>query len=243
MEGKQASKILRQMGESDNWDMLRLSILDDILTAVESRRTCYSSSFSSKGDALSQWRGYGDEGRGVAIGFDIDELKKIRSPLYSEEIALVRVLYKELDQKTLLGDEYSNLGEEIEAEARNRTPRSHALSVSEVFQETRSQNRFNSRVSSDIYESLAKKMFTLKPHGFHEEAEWRLIQIADPMAKSSFRSRGLDIAPYRKMPLSARSITEIVLGPRNSTPNRVAFAMTLGKFENVSVRRSKLSYR
>jgi len=32
-------------------------------------------SFSTNGDCLSLWRGYGDDGRGMSIGFNIDEVK------------------------------------------------------------------------------------------------------------------------------------------------------------------------
>jgi len=36
--------------------------------------TVYCSSFSAVEDDLSQWRGYGDDGRGVCIGYDLKEL-------------------------------------------------------------------------------------------------------------------------------------------------------------------------
>ena len=36
----------------------------------------YVTCFSYQNDLLSQWRGYADDGRGAAIGFDLDVLKE-----------------------------------------------------------------------------------------------------------------------------------------------------------------------
>ena len=243
MEGKQASEILRQMGKADEWDVQRFSILDEILTRIEIKQTCYCSSFSSNGDTLSLWRGYGDGGMGAAIGFDFNELQKIESPFYPEKIDLTKVLYRESEQTKLLRNEYVKLTAEIEAESKHRTPRLPLTSDSEQNQLTKSQIHFGNRVSEEVNVTLARKLFTLKPRGFHEEKEWRLVQIADPMAKSSFRSRSFDIVPYRGISLSSRSIKEIILGPKNRTPDKTIKAMALGRFEDVTVQRSKLSYR
>ena len=35
---------------------------------------CYATCFSTKKDLLSQWRSYGDDGKGVSIGFNLDKL-------------------------------------------------------------------------------------------------------------------------------------------------------------------------
>ena len=37
----------------------------------------YVTCFSYQNDLLSQWRGYADDGRGAAIGFDLDVLKEV----------------------------------------------------------------------------------------------------------------------------------------------------------------------
>lgn len=46
------------------------SIKDAIQSPLSLRKPVYSCSFSYNGDQLGQWRGYADDGRGVAIGFD-----------------------------------------------------------------------------------------------------------------------------------------------------------------------------
>lgn len=39
----------------------------------------FMSCFSEAKDSLSQWRGYGDDGRGIAIGFDINKLNALKN--------------------------------------------------------------------------------------------------------------------------------------------------------------------
>lgn len=51
----------------------------------------YITCFSRKGDLLSQWRAYGDDGRGVSIGFDSKMLYKVDSR--KNEIYIEDVLY------------------------------------------------------------------------------------------------------------------------------------------------------
>lgn len=52
-------------------------------------RSSYITCFSQNGDLLSQWRAYGDDGRGVAIGFDLKLLNKVdnrRNGVYLEDV-------------------------------------------------------------------------------------------------------------------------------------------------------------
>jgi hypothetical protein len=64
----------------------------------------YVCCFSKKGDLLSQWRGYANDGKGVAIGFDADLLAsigipEIDDPLSSRILPLRKVEYAERSQK------------------------------------------------------------------------------------------------------------------------------------------------
>lgn len=52
-------------------------------------RSSYITCFSRKGDLLSQWRAYADDGRGVSIGFDSKLLCKVdsrRNDIYIEDV-------------------------------------------------------------------------------------------------------------------------------------------------------------
>jgi hypothetical protein len=65
----------------------------------------YCACFSRDGDELGQWRAYGDDGCGVAIGFDKEELlKEINKQLPEDHMGNLRwrkVLYEESEQREL----------------------------------------------------------------------------------------------------------------------------------------------
>lgn len=55
----------------------------------EVTHSSYITCFSRKGDLLSQWRAYGDDGRGVSIGFDSKLLYKVdsrKNDIYIEDV-------------------------------------------------------------------------------------------------------------------------------------------------------------
>jgi len=49
-------------------------IVDELSKIAQSNR--YVTCFSFEGDLLSQWRAYSDDGKGIAIGFDLQKLKE-----------------------------------------------------------------------------------------------------------------------------------------------------------------------
>lgn len=67
--------------------------------------TCFSE--ADDGDLLSQWRGYADDGKGVAIGFDGDVLSQIRQssfgdPIINPLLNFDKVEYTERSQKATI---------------------------------------------------------------------------------------------------------------------------------------------
>lgn len=67
---------------ADDWDgllrpdyraLLREALSEHLLPP---NRLCYAACLSRKPDRLSQWRAYGDDGRGVALGFDLSDFAK-----------------------------------------------------------------------------------------------------------------------------------------------------------------------
>lgn len=65
-----------------------ISYLLDMLN-YDVTRSSYITCFSRNGDLLSQWRAYGDDGRGVAIGFDAKLFYKVhnkRNNVYIEDV-------------------------------------------------------------------------------------------------------------------------------------------------------------
>ena len=78
----------------------------------------YVTCFSYQNDLLSQWRGYADDGRGAAIGFDLDVLKQIVqvSPEKSQSsvVSLHKISYSESEQKETVHQIVCELVSEIE---------------------------------------------------------------------------------------------------------------------------------
>lgn len=62
---------------------------------------CFSGEES--GDLLSQWRGYGDNGKGIAIGFNEYALKKVTDSVQTYENQESYILYnKVIYEKSIL---------------------------------------------------------------------------------------------------------------------------------------------
>ena len=81
------------------WDYeqcIRKSLTGAIQYYDERTIIAHAMCFSKEPDLLSQWRGYADDGRGVAIGFDRQILEKFFKG--KEHIDLVDIKYGELDE-------------------------------------------------------------------------------------------------------------------------------------------------
>lgn len=63
------------------------------------------SCFSNQEDKLSQWRAYGQDGTGVAIGFNYNKIKMLsgRNEYNGKKIVVTKVIYDETEQKKKLG--------------------------------------------------------------------------------------------------------------------------------------------
>lgn len=72
-----------------------ISYLKDMMEYFLQKPT-YISCFSKNSDKLSQWRAYGNNGTGIAIGFDFKKLKKVKCS--GENIFIEEVLYKKNKQ-------------------------------------------------------------------------------------------------------------------------------------------------
>ena len=207
-------------------------------------------SLSEEGDLLSQWRAYSENGGGVSIGFD--------SAAFTGDAALAlpiigRIEYDLATQKRIIApnmDQICNLFK----------------SGSDVskYDDVEMPDGIKVQVNKDL--TLNMSMVTLLPllyafknPAFREEKEWRggkiLGMLAAPdveeadgwfLHKMEYRALGDRIVPYRSFPLDVETgvIREVILGPRNITPIRIAKeCLSRYGWKNVSVRKSTASYR
>ena len=195
--------------------------------------------FSLDADVLSQWRAYGDDGRGFAIGFSPKEIKAPAKQL--------RVLYDEDAQiKELMG----NLQHIFEVE------KSNGFKYNAQFQ----SHLFHLGLDLCAYKNPAfqeeKEIRLAHICGMNRDSKTAVPlgargpdgeRLSDPLQIHFRIVRGV-VVPYVIVDYSnsgtASPIKEIVLGPRNENAelNIEVFLNTIG-VSKVNVRRSKVPYR
>jgi hypothetical protein len=184
--------------------------------------------FSSMGDHLSQWRGYAANGTGVSIGFKTKPILNLIKG--SKEALLYPVAY---------ADEVGKL------------PNNRAKTINAMLTSTGSP-------SLDAIQAFVKERWAIKPSGFEEEHETRLIVTIDsrsgtlqpttPWFRIKYLATGSEVRESCEFLLGssveAGVIESITLGPNNRT-NVGALHRALVYFglPNVVIQRSKLSYR
>lgn len=204
--------------------------------------TCFSS--ASKGDLLSQWRGYGDGGGGFALGFARSTLTKfyeVNTKLheYGDPFSLFanqllggpdQVKYGRREARQLMMETASEIAAELEAVARGEK----TLSWPDVF-----------------YLQSIGQLAKVKHKAFAEESEWRLITKDHGMEHPEFRPGKLGVVPYVKLFFqlsndAGPAISEIIVGPGPEQSLRVdALKRLLDKIgcSGTRVRRSKAPFR
>lgn len=158
---------------------------------------------------LSMWRGYGGDGNGVAIVFDMDPLLAARSPL------LVR-------QVQYLSYEASEAWMQRKLQGFAQALRSAGGPVEEM-----------PAAAAALFERI--KLFALftKHRGFHEEREWRIVYLREQDREGVFTqqlhyaigSRGIEprlrfstAVLGEQRPSLEQMVRRIILGPVLATP-------------------------
>ncbi len=182
---------------------------------------------SEKRDLLSQWRGYASDGAGVAIGFRRELFDRIiiEQPVPDIPLQFTRVTYKAEDQRRAIEPIVHEIAADFIPELEKWSP-----PLPKILQ-------------------LAPHCYTMKNEFFEEEQEWRLMAVVDTdeewrrFEDCEFRAAETRIVPYREVPIDMMAIGEIVLGPRNRTPPRIAGALVARHgFEGVEVTTSSGTY-
>lgn len=207
--------------------------------------------FTEKRDLLSQWRGYADDGMGVAIGFDIDLLSStdnlpendyISSPI----LKFGQVEYQERFQKSEIRKIAKDLISELKIISRK--------GINEIKKD-----------SMVAYNNCFLKLFNLsifmKNPFFKEEKEWRICYCGDinpkiqtshillsnnfHMSDIEYYNRNKDIVPYIDLKFNTipQLIKEVVIGPKcNARKNDIKMYLELNGI-NCSVDKSEGTYR
>lgn len=182
--------------------------------------------FSEKGDSLSQWRGYADDGQGCSIGFSLKWLKeKVRQS--DNRLRLEKVQYLNFKQfESLMEQEAERLLDII------RDIYEWAIDPSSQIEDVDEAIIFSFKyvVFDAISDSLKYKM-----KGFSEEKEWRLF-VSNQVHKTGkqyvldeedisflwenidFNITDNDIIAFYPVEFADKkevAVSEVILGPNN----------------------------
>jgi hypothetical protein len=253
MEGKWIRHVFvdycndRDVKAADRDELLRL--LDFVIGMAGYAGFC----MSEEGDLLSQWRAYADNGAGVSIGFSseyfetLGDLRRDRRDVFSAH--LTSVVYNLQEQRRLVAEHADEIMKFVEDGALIRS----TILTSEDDEKKR-EEKYRSMGLRFLFFYFI--VFRLKNPAFSEEREWRLIshilrtereETSGQFAKMEFRANADRVIPFVRIPLETlphQPIVEIVLGPRNATPQHVIEGLLLRYgWSNVSIQRSTASYR
>jgi hypothetical protein len=253
LEGKWLRRVFvdccNEKGVTPSDQVELLNYLDLVISMAGYAGFC----MSEEGDLLSQWRAYADNGMGASVGFNseyfevLGNIRRDRGDTFSAH--LTEVIYDSAEQKKLLAEHV----DEIIKLIRDGALRQSTFLTSE---EDNKKRKDKLRTMGLRFLFFYFFVFKLKNPAFSEEREWRVIShivqterdvTLGQLAKMEFKAHMDRIVPFARIllePLPHSSITEIVLGPRNATPERVVEAFLLKNgWSNVSVNRSLASYR
>lgn len=222
------------------------------LSMIEALGFC----LSAERDQLSQWRGYADDARGVAIGFDSDRLRAL-ALAHSDDNLAFQVMPVDYQSDALR----KSLSEPIEAvksfvEGANYYSNKRKISLWPSPSEEKDHRNRLANTAHELFLLLlpvASAAYAVKSPFFSEEREWRIYCLTTKdeasleLANAEFRHNGSMFIPFINFPTDQFSpdlIQEVVLGPKHQTPIHVVRAfLRRNGFAHVKVEQSVGSYR
>ncbi len=205
----EAKELIGEQPENDP----RRFFLEQFLEAhprarLSERTNVYLASLSEAGDLLSQWRAYGSDGSGFAIGFKSLPMPDPKSEKGQAGLTLLRCEYDQnafrtRSRRILLGT--ANVFVKFLSEQGDRK------ATLKVIGET---------ALRACYLRIAMEIPRLKHEAFAEEKEWRLVVIPNPGREDEiveFRALPNGLSPYVKVPVGVSDkridLASIVIGP------------------------------
>lgn len=200
----------------------------------------FVTSFSRKSDDLGQWRAYGDNGRGVALGIAGPQFH----PKASESQSL---LEKTFVAKVVYG--------ETQVRRRQREAIRKAFDVvasTMSFLNASTAPQFLEDLVTELAVALLWNSLTSKHEAYEDEQEMRLMIVNDirklaPHIQS--RTRGASLVPYVKVPMATQRkdvIAGVTIGPAAALEAEDATHKLLQRYGLASsslVARSRIPYR
>lgn len=182
-------------------------------------------SFSKCEDDLSMWAMYGDDGRGVAMIFDIDIVPYPMNGIYNPELIEVNYQKGVKDYPKLSQIYNSGILEWRNCRDEDKIKESKERTLSRLF------------VELCPY---------IKSEAYNKEKEYRFCFCDVPRDKIMFRTRNKQILPYIEVPIPVRYLRGIVLGPCSDfkmTTQALSVLLKCCSLERIKVFESTIPYR
>lgn len=197
----------------------------------------YSVSFSADGDLLSQWRGYGSDGGGYAVGFDTADLASFSAQTSGPRRVLNRVIYDE----------------ELQLQILHRT----AEAMLELFAQVEPGDPLLTTLRAQTFAALGQLVgfaFAFKDPAWAEEREWRVVRAVSDNELHGVRFRpgtGGVAVPFISIGPDGGSvgdlpIRQIVQGPTTSpdiAAESVKILLATNGYTDVEVKASSIPLR
>lgn len=193
----------------------------------------FIASFTANKDLLSQWRGYGDYGLGLSIGFAPNDviLDEGRTSFW------VKVVYDDAVKRKIVDDILQNL-------------LNHTIPKFRASVLTNSVDKIIEAILLSLLQVSLVNAVRFKDKAWSEEEEWRLIQLNLSGAKRSnkqvhVRNRNHELIEYCNFNFKqsvGNAIKEVVIGPRCNMANQRSSLETVLAGNNIKITNSVIPW-
>ncbi len=216
------------------------NLLQDAIAQTEGLDV-FCACFSADGDHLGQWRGYGDNGRGCALGFDLRDLRDGINGL------CCWLVYGDGAHGRAQNAIADRLVTQLVSELARLRPR-----------EREAQEDYDGSVLAALFRLLPSVFLLFKDYSFRDELEYRVVYsdavaprpiVSGPGGPSRcFRASGPAVVPFVKLDFEAGAMAplrEIRLGPASQfgvNPRSLEFLLERCGLPDVQVKRSAIPF-
>jgi hypothetical protein len=255
-EGRYVIKLLDGHFDQMSLPNKLIGILKDFFAQAINHIGALGFCLSENGDLLSQWRGYGDDGRGVALGFNSFALELCaREHGEMRGVKLADVKYGIGASDNLISNVCRQI-EELNFEKIDLAEFSDELTLQYIISGYAAKERapkLTELVAAKIAIlafNLGQQCFEFKNDAFKEELEWRLLRERNIRNGSeiAYHARGSRIVAFQDVPFGD-SLQSIVLGPKCEVPEQ-EMRLALTRFgqkgfgdEKITITKSVATYR
>lgn len=202
---------------------------------------CYALCFSSKADSLGQWRGYADDGKGVALGFDPRLFEEVHRRSGVGAFEYDRVIYNQDQARERVRRAFRNVNPHQPTAKLVRTLRACEVSLFQLAPFLK-----NPTFAEEDERRLSLWIDDTRLDGAERILQEEYGDIIEPRGLH-FSARNGDIVPQFKLHLDVRSILRrVMLGPTSKVHRRDVYLLLQScgmQTAGLEVERSESTYR